>query len=89
LALKAKHEQEKDRFESEIKKLQEKLNEKDEVIEFDDKSIMRSEMDMKKGAAGQKAEFSNPTTILKKRLNKLIAVIPSINSNRRIKKRKS
>jgi hypothetical protein len=69
--------------------LQEKLNEKDEVIEFDDKSIMRSEMDMKKGATGQKAEFSNPTTILKKRLNKLIAVNHSHNSNRLIKKRRN
>ena len=39
LALKAKHEEEKERFELEIKKLQERLKERDEPIEFDDKSF--------------------------------------------------
>ena len=39
LALKAKHEEEKDRFELEIKKLQERLKERDEPIEFDDKNF--------------------------------------------------
>lgn len=39
LALKAKHEEEKERFELEIKKLQERLKERDEPIEFDDKTF--------------------------------------------------
>jgi predicted nucleic acid-binding Zn-ribbon protein len=39
LALKAKHEEEKERFELDIKKLQERLKERDEPIEFDDKSF--------------------------------------------------
>jgi hypothetical protein len=39
LALKAKHEEEKESFEVEIKKLQERLKERDDPIEFDDKSF--------------------------------------------------
>jgi len=39
IALRAKHEEEKERFEIEIQKLQERLKEKDEVIEFDDKNF--------------------------------------------------
>jgi hypothetical protein len=39
LALKAKHEEEKERFEIQIKHLQEKLKERDDPIEFDDKSF--------------------------------------------------
>jgi len=39
LALKAKHEEEKEKFELEIKKLQERLKERDEPIEFDDKTF--------------------------------------------------
>ena len=39
IALRAKHEDEKERFETEIKNLQERLREKDEVIEFDDKTF--------------------------------------------------
>lgn len=39
LALKAKHEEEKEKFEQEIKKLQERLKERDEPIEFDDKTF--------------------------------------------------
>jgi hypothetical protein len=35
-ALKAKHEEEKEKFELEVKKLQERLNEKDDYIEFDE-----------------------------------------------------
>ena len=39
LALKAKHEEEKEKFELEIKKLQERLKDRDEPIEFDDKTF--------------------------------------------------
>ena len=39
IALRAKHEEEKERFEHEIQKLNERLKEKDEVIEFDDKNF--------------------------------------------------
>lgn len=42
ISLRAKHEEEKDRFENEILKLQERLKEKDEVIEFDDKNFDQS-----------------------------------------------
>jgi hypothetical protein len=49
LALKAKHEEEKDRFELEIKKLQERLKERDEPIEFDDKNFNQTVMDTKGG----------------------------------------
>ena len=42
LALKAKHEEEKEKFELEIKKLQERLKERDEPIEFDDKTFNQS-----------------------------------------------
>lgn len=38
-ALKAKHEEEKEIFELEIKKLQERLKDRDDPIEFDDKSF--------------------------------------------------
>jgi len=52
--LKAKHEEEKERFELEIKKLQERLKERDEPIEFDDKSFNQTVMDTTKGPGGQK-----------------------------------
>lgn len=72
LALKAKHEEEKERFELEIKKLQERLKERDEPIEFDDKSFNQTVNDTK-GPGGMKQEFANPIAILKLRLNKIIA----------------
>lgn len=73
LALKAKHEEEKDRFELDLKKLQEILKERDEPIEFDDKSFNHHVNDAK-GAPGQKQEvFANPIAIMKLRVNKLIA----------------
>ena len=71
-ALKAKHEDEKERFELEIKKLQERLKERDEPIEFDDKRFNQSIMNQK-GPGGQKQEFSNPIAILKLRLSKITA----------------
>ena len=72
LALKAKHEEEKERFELEIKKLQERLKERDEPIEFDDKSFNQTINETKGGPGGQKTEFANPIAILKLRLNKVI-----------------
>ena len=39
IALRAKHEEEKERFENEIKKLTDRLKVKDEMIEFDDKNF--------------------------------------------------
>jgi hypothetical protein len=53
--LKAKHEDEKEKFELEIKKLQERLKERDEPIEFDDKTFNQSQggaTATEKGAAG-------------------------------------
>ncbi len=77
LALKAKHEEEKEKFELEIKKLQERLKERDEPIEFDDKTFNQSQggaADKLAGAAGSlKQEFSNPIAILRLRLQKVIA----------------
>lgn len=74
LALKAKHEEEKESFEIEIKKLQERLKERDDPIEFDDKSFTQNAHD-NKTAKGQKQEvFANPIAILKLRVNKLTAI---------------
>lgn len=71
LALKAKHEEEKENFEKQIKKLQEKLKERDDPIEFDDKSF-NIQSSGPKGTPGAKAEvFANPIVILKLRLNKV------------------
>ena len=75
LALKAKHEEEKNRFEVEIRKLQHRLNEKDNTEELKEKSVSAGAgADEKKAATGDpKAQFSNPITILKMRLNKFIS----------------
>jgi len=72
LALKAKHEEEKERFELEIKKLQEKLKERDEPIEFDDKSFKPGTTTQGKGI--KKEEFSNPILILMRRVSRIKAV---------------
>ena len=77
MALKAKHEEEKEKFELEIKKLQERLKERDEPIEFDDKTFNQSQSASgtgkeQGGGGGMKQEFSNPIAILKLRLNKII-----------------
>ena len=69
MALKAKHEEEKERFELEIKKLQDKLKERDDSIEFDDKSFKVGEN--QKGGPGQKQEFANPIAILMQRVKKI------------------
>lgn len=56
----------------EIKKLQERLKERDEPIEFDDKSFNQTVNDTKGGPGGLKTEFANPIAILKLRLNKVV-----------------
>jgi coiled-coil domain-containing protein 63/114 len=66
--LKAKHEQGKEIFELEIKKLQEKLKEREEPIEFNDKSIAAMQ-ETKVG--NKKSAFANPVEILKIRLNQV------------------
>lgn len=74
--MKAKHEEEKEKFELEIKKLQERLKERDEPIEFDDKTFNQSSGGAEKGvgaAGGLKQEFANPIAILKLRLQKIIS----------------
>ncbi len=71
IALRAKHEEEKERFEIEIQKLQERLKEKDEVIEFDDKNFDQSYSQAKDKT--KITDFSNPVAILKLRLSKIIA----------------
>ena len=47
LALKAKHEGQKETFETDVKKLQERLKERDENIEFDDKTFNNNLNDQK------------------------------------------
>lgn len=70
MALKAKHEEEKDRFELDLKKLQEVLKEQDQPIEFDDKSFNQN---VNKGASNQKKEvFANPIEIMKLRVKRLV-----------------
>ena len=71
IALRAKHEEEKDRFENEIKKLSDRLKVKDEMIEFDDKNFDQSYQQAKDKTKA--SDFSNPVAILKLRLNKIIA----------------
>jgi len=70
IALQAKHEEEKERFENVIQKLQLKLKEKDEMIEFDDKKFDKDYKDVQEGT-GEKG-FANTIVIRKRRLNKLI-----------------
>jgi hypothetical protein len=71
IALRAKHEGEKERFENEIKKLSDRLKVKDEMIEFDDKNFDQSYQQAKDKTKA--SDFSNPVAILKLRLNKMIA----------------
>ena len=69
IALQAKHQEEKDRFESEIITLQIRLKEKDECIEFEDKSVKVDPNDANSKGSEQ---ISNPIVILKRRLTKII-----------------
>lgn len=77
LALKAKHEEEKSRFEKEIRNLQQRLNEKDPSEDTKEKTLNNT-VDHKQPAeiitGGAKTEFSNPISILKMRLNKIISI---------------
>lgn len=70
LALKCKHEEGKEAFETDIKRLQEQLKEKDQNVEHNDKSLSRT-MDAKQGQ-GSKQEFANPIEILTIRLNSAV-----------------
>ena len=67
LALKCKHEEGKEAFETDIKRLQEQLKEKDQNVEHNDKSASRT-MEAKQGQ-GSKEAFANPVEILTIRLN--------------------
>jgi len=71
IALRAKHEEEKERFEHEIKKLQDRLKEKDEYVEIDDKNYNESFNQNKDKT--KLTDFTNPVAILKLRLNKIVA----------------
>ena len=53
-----------------MKKLQEQLKEKDEKVEFNDKSLNQAMQD-NKGGSGKPQEFANPIEILKIRLNSI------------------
>jgi hypothetical protein len=53
-----------------VKKLQEQLKEKDEKVEFNDKSLNQAMQD-NKGGSGKPQEFANPIEILKIRLNSI------------------
>ena len=74
LAVKAKHEEEKERFEMEIKMLQERLKERDDPVEFDDKNFNDNLNDNKNGPGIKGEAFANPIEILKQRVKKILAV---------------
>jgi hypothetical protein len=75
LALKAQHEEEKERFEGDIKKLMERLKERDGNIDYDDRAITSSNND-NKAVPGQKGgeAFANPIAILRLRVNKIVEI---------------
>ena len=69
IALRAKHEEDKDHFEAEIKRYQEKLYEKEEEGKIEDDQLSSApEKEMAKNG-----EFLNPIAILKLRLAKIVA----------------
>jgi len=70
IALQAKHEEERVRFEFEIQKMQQKLKENDEIIGFESNSTKNLKETPEGPAKG--LDFSNPIVILKRRLNKII-----------------
>lgn len=71
MALKSKHEEDKEDFEIQIKNLQQQLKERDKNLEFDDKQLNQNVQD--KGKGNKKQEFANPIEILKIRLNNIVA----------------
>ena len=68
IALRAKHEEDKDHFEAEIKRYQEKLYEKEEDNKIDDDASTAPTKEKAKNG-----EFQNPLAILKLRLAKIVA----------------
>ena len=70
LALKAKHEEGKQTFEYDIKKLQEQLKDKDKRFEYNEKSLNQTMKDSK-GPGQGKQDFANPIEILKIRVKNL------------------
>ena len=70
LALKAKHEEGKQTFEFDIKKLQEQLKEKDKRFEYNEKSLNQTMKDTK-GPGQGKQDFANPIEILRIRVNNI------------------
>ena len=76
LSLKQKHESEKMRFEEEIKNIQHKLKQKDETEEISKKNKSQnvSAAGSTNAVKAAAAEFSNPITILKRRLSKIQAM---------------
>ena len=72
ISLIAKHESEKLRFEKEIENIQIKLKEKDETEMPGKSAAAADDLGINSGHKGQK-QFSNPITILKRRLAKIQA----------------
>ena len=71
IALRAKHEEDKDHFEADIKRMQEKLYEKDEENKFEDKQFDQSIAAVKEKS--KNGDYQNPIAILKLRLAKIVA----------------
>ena len=71
IALRAKHEEDKDHFEADIKRMQEKLYEKDEENKFEDKQFDQSLAATKN--KDKNGDSANPIAILKLRLAKIVA----------------
>ena len=69
IALRAKHEEDKDHFEAEIKRYQDKLYEKEEEQKIDEDNSSSAPSKDK----GKNGEFQNPLAILKLRLAKIVA----------------
>ena len=71
IALRAKHEEDKEHFEADIKRMQEKLYEKDEENKFEDKQFDQSIAAVK--GKDKSGDSANPIAILKLRLAKIVA----------------
>lgn len=67
--MRAKHEEDKDHFEAEIKRYQEKLYEKEDENKIDEEQSSHAPANEK----GKNGEFQNPLAILKLRLAKIVA----------------
>ena len=68
--MRAKHEEDKDHFEAEIKRYQEKLYEKEEENKIEDDQSTAAAKD---GAKAKNGDYQNPLAILKLRLAKIVA----------------